>query len=134
MAVLAYVVGSLAEARTVLVTKPVRAGEKPYSSEKTRKRSGTASAKHKEAGLMGFVRTGLNQQAMDRVFHPVNDSPYYVQPNGAGITNTITRPEVAAMEAVFLHGNFHIATDSLPSLHPIQKKHCAQSFTVCTFL
>eukprot|EP00983_Pelagomonas_calceolata_P024155 759868-Pelagomonas_calceolata.AAC.1 len=47
--------------------------------------------------------------------------PNYVQPNGAGITNTIVRAELAAITAAILQGHSHIASASLFSLHQIRK-------------
>jgi len=45
-----------------------------------------------------------------------------VEPNGAGITNTIGRAELAAIAAAFTHDHTHITTDSLTSLHQIRKQ------------
>ena len=39
-----------------------------------------------------------------------------------GITNTISRAELAAKAAAVIHGYSHIATDSLTSLHQIKKQ------------
>ena len=39
-----------------------------------------------------------------------------------GITNTISRAELAAIAAAVIHGYSHIATDSLASLHQIKKQ------------
>jgi len=39
-----------------------------------------------------------------------------------GITNTISRAELAAIAAAVIHGYSHIATDSLTSLHQIRKQ------------
>jgi len=39
-----------------------------------------------------------------------------------GITNTISRAELAAIAAAVIHGYSHIATDSLTSLHQIRKE------------
>ena len=39
-----------------------------------------------------------------------------------GITNTISRAELAAIAAAVIHGYTHIATDSLTSLHQIKKQ------------
>ena len=39
-----------------------------------------------------------------------------------GIANTISRAELAAIAAAFIHGYSHIATDSLTSLHQIKKQ------------
>jgi len=39
-----------------------------------------------------------------------------------GITNTISRAELAAIVAAVIHGYSHIATDSLTSLHQIKKQ------------
>eukprot|EP00983_Pelagomonas_calceolata_P021127 662828-Pelagomonas_calceolata.AAC.1 len=56
------------------------------------------------------------------VYHPNSDSSKCVQPNGAGITNTILRAELAAVPAAILQGHSHIATGSLSSLHRIRKQ------------
>eukprot|EP00983_Pelagomonas_calceolata_P009871 319578-Pelagomonas_calceolata.AAC.1 len=56
------------------------------------------------------------------VYHPDNDSSNYVKPNGAGITRTSVRAEIAAIAAAILQGHSHIATDSLSSLHQIRKQ------------
>jgi hypothetical protein len=45
-----------------------------------------------------------------------------VEPNGAGLTNTIGRAELAAIAAALTHDHTHIATDSLTSLHRIRKQ------------
>jgi len=39
-----------------------------------------------------------------------------------GITNTISRAELAAIAAAVIHGYSHIATDSLTSLHQFEKE------------
>ena len=39
-----------------------------------------------------------------------------------GITNTISRADLAAIAAAVIHGYSHIATDSLTSLHQIKKE------------
>jgi ribonuclease HI len=39
-----------------------------------------------------------------------------------GITNTISRAELAAIAAAVIHGNTDIATDSLTSLHQVKKQ------------
>eukprot|EP00983_Pelagomonas_calceolata_P134489 1162065-Pelagomonas_calceolata.AAC.11 len=45
-----------------------------------------------------------------------------VEPNGAGITNTIGRAEPAAIAAALTHNYTHIVTDSLSSLHQLRKQ------------
>jgi hypothetical protein len=45
-----------------------------------------------------------------------------MNPKGMGITNTISRAELAAISAAVIHGYSHIATDSLESLHQIKKQ------------
>ncbi len=40
-----------------------------------------------------------------------------VEPNGAGVTNTIGRAELAVIAAAIAHDHIHIATDNLTSLH-----------------
>eukprot|EP00983_Pelagomonas_calceolata_P054447 1143692-Pelagomonas_calceolata.AAC.3 len=44
--------------------------------------------------------------------------------NGAGITNTICRAELAAIAAAIMHSYAHIASDNLTSLHQV----CTQLF------
>eukprot|EP00983_Pelagomonas_calceolata_P046376 1140131-Pelagomonas_calceolata.AAC.2 len=67
---------------------------------------------------------------------PVPDTPNYVQPNEAGITNAIARAESTAIAAAILQGHSHIATDSLSSLHQLiqickqECKHSTQSSTL----
>eukprot|EP00983_Pelagomonas_calceolata_P018568 582608-Pelagomonas_calceolata.AAC.1 len=54
----------------------------------------------------------------------------YVQINGAGITNTIVRAELAAIAATILQDHSHIASDSLLHSTKSESKHCIQSFTI----
>jgi hypothetical protein len=54
-------------------------------------------------------------------YHPHLNVSHYVNPKGMGITNTISRAELAAIAAAVIHGYSHIATDSLKSLHQIKK-------------
>jgi len=51
------------------------------------------------------------------VYHPSSGNSNFVEPNGAGITNTIGRAELAAIAAAITHDHTHNATDSLTSLH-----------------
>ena len=55
------------------------------------------------------------------IYHPHLNVSHYVNPKGMGITNTISRTELAAIAAAVIHGYSHIATDSLTSLHQIKK-------------
>ncbi len=54
-------------------------------------------------------------------YHPSSGNSNLVEPNSAGITNTIGRVELAAIAAAITHNHTHIATDSLTSLHQIRK-------------
>ncbi len=56
------------------------------------------------------------------VYHPSLGNSNLVELNGAGITNTIGRAELAAIVAAITHDHTHIATDSLTSLHHIRKQ------------
>eukprot|EP00983_Pelagomonas_calceolata_P017900 561619-Pelagomonas_calceolata.AAC.1 len=56
------------------------------------------------------------------VYRPASDCPNCVQPNGAGIANTIVRAELAAIAAASLKDYSHIANDSLSSLYQIRKQ------------
>eukprot|EP00983_Pelagomonas_calceolata_P013554 433879-Pelagomonas_calceolata.AAC.1 len=51
----------------------------------------------------------------------MSDSKNLVEPNGAGIINTIGRAELAAIAAALTHKYTHITTDSLSSLHELKK-------------
>jgi len=66
-----------------------------------------------------------NEEGQDTgsgVHHPHLNVSHYVNPKGMGITNTISRAELAAIAAAIIHGYSHIATDSLTSLHQIKKE------------
>jgi len=56
------------------------------------------------------------------VYHPSSGNTNLVEPNGAGITNTIGRAELPAIAAAITYNHTHIATDSLTSLHQIRKQ------------
>eukprot|EP00983_Pelagomonas_calceolata_P078176 1154183-Pelagomonas_calceolata.AAC.1 len=56
------------------------------------------------------------------VYHPMSDSKNLVEPNGAGITNTTGRAELAAIAATLTHKHTHVATGSLSSLHQLRKQ------------
>eukprot|EP00983_Pelagomonas_calceolata_P124688 1161133-Pelagomonas_calceolata.AAC.1 len=55
------------------------------------------------------------------VYCPLTDSTKFVEPNGAGITNTICRAELAAIAAAITHSYLHIASDILTSLYKIRE-------------
>jgi ribonuclease HI len=59
---------------------------------------------------------------LGQTYHPSTNRTHFVEPNGAGITNTICRAELAAIAAAITHNYMHIATDSLTSLHQIRKQ------------
>eukprot|EP00983_Pelagomonas_calceolata_P057405 1145049-Pelagomonas_calceolata.AAC.3 len=50
------------------------------------------------------------------------DSKNLVEPNGARITNTIGRAELAAIATALANGYTHIATDNLSSPHQLRKQ------------
>jgi len=56
------------------------------------------------------------------VYHPSSGNSNLDEPNGAAITNTIGRVELAAIAAAITHDHIYIATDSLTSLHEIWKQ------------
>ncbi len=56
------------------------------------------------------------------VYLPSLGNSNLVEPNGAGLTNTIGRAELAAIAAAITYDHTHIATDSLTSLHQIRKQ------------
>jgi ribonuclease HI len=56
------------------------------------------------------------------VYCPSTDSKIFVEPNGAGITKTITRAELAAIAAAIITKYADIASDSLTSLNQIRKQ------------
>jgi len=64
----------------------------------------------------------VGQDTGSGVYHPHLNASQYVNPKGMGITNTISRAELAAIAAAVIHGYSHIATDSLTSLHQIRKE------------
>ena len=65
----------------------------------------------------------VGQDTESVVYHPHLNVCHYVNPKGMGITNTISRAELAAKAAaVIIHGYSHVATDSLTSLHQIKKQ------------
>ena len=47
------------------------------------------------------------------VYHPHLNVSHYVNQKGMGMTNTISRADLAAIAAAVIHGYSHIATDSL---------------------
>ncbi len=55
-------------------------------------------------------------------YHPSSGNSNLVEPNGAGITNTIGREGLAALAAAITHNHTPIATDSLTSLHQIWRQ------------
>eukprot|EP00983_Pelagomonas_calceolata_P126098 1161269-Pelagomonas_calceolata.AAC.11 len=55
------------------------------------------------------------------MYHFTSDSKI-VEPNGAGITNTIGRAELAAVAAALTHRHTQVATDSLSSLHQLRQQ------------
>ncbi len=50
------------------------------------------------------------------VYHPSSGNFNLVEPNGAGITNTTGRAELAFIAAAITHDHIHIATASQPNL------------------
>ena len=56
------------------------------------------------------------------MYHPHLNVPHYVNPKGIGITNTISRAQLADIAAAVIHSYSHIATDNLTALHQIKKK------------
>jgi hypothetical protein len=67
-------------------------------------------------------KNGVGQDTGSGVYHPHLNVSHCVNPKGIGITNTISRAELAAIAAAVIHGYSHIATDSLTSLHQIKKQ------------
>jgi len=56
------------------------------------------------------------------VYHPSSGNSNLVKRNGAGVTNTIGRAELAAIAAAITHDHIHIATNNLTSLHQVSKQ------------
>eukprot|EP00983_Pelagomonas_calceolata_P015779 500576-Pelagomonas_calceolata.AAC.1 len=56
----------------------------------------------------------------------MSDSKNLVESNGAGITITIGRAELAAIAAALTHDNTHIATDSSSYFTNSENKSCTQ--------
>jgi hypothetical protein len=53
----------------------------------------------------------VGQDTGSGVYHPHLNVSHYVNTKGMGITNTISRAELAAIAAAFIHGYTHIATE-----------------------
>jgi hypothetical protein len=64
----------------------------------------------------------VGQDTDSGVYHPHLNVSHYVNPKGMGITNTISRAELAAIAAAVIHGYSHIATGNLTSLHQTKKE------------
>jgi len=64
----------------------------------------------------------VGQDTGSDVYHLHLNVSHYVNPKGMGITNTISRAELAAIAAAVIYGYSHIATDSLTSLHQVKKQ------------
>eukprot|EP00983_Pelagomonas_calceolata_P075217 1152901-Pelagomonas_calceolata.AAC.5 len=71
--------------------------------------------------ILGITKDGKTVLGAG-VYHPISDSRNLVEPNGAGITNTKGRAEVAAIAAALTNDYTHIAIDSLSSLHQLRKQ------------
>ncbi len=137
-------------AETALVLKKF---EKLYSDKMQTTRCSHRPALGEVASLSHHSKQGLTLKASDwrswtytdgschiqegktvigaGVYHPSSGNSNLVEPNGAGITNTIESAELAAIApAAITHDHIHIATYSLTSLHQIRKqllypeKHC----------
>ena len=71
----------------------------------------------------GSLQTNeVGQDTGSGVYHPHFNGSHYVNPKGMGITNTISRAELADIAAAVIHSYSHIATGSLTSLHQIKKQ------------
>jgi ribonuclease HI len=70
----------------------------------------------------GLKKHEEGQDIGSSVYHPCLNISHYVNPRGVGITNTISRAELAAIAATIIHGYSHIATDSLTSRQQIKKQ------------
>jgi len=68
------------------------------------------------------MKLGKTPDQVYNIYHPHLNVSHYVNPKGMGITNTISRADLAAIAAAVIHGYSHIATDSLTSLHQIKKQ------------
>eukprot|EP00983_Pelagomonas_calceolata_P052069 1142675-Pelagomonas_calceolata.AAC.2 len=62
------------------------------------------------------------QEIWAGVYCPLTNSIELVEPNGAGIANTICQAELAAIAAAITHSCSHTASGSLTSLHQIRKQ------------
>jgi len=56
------------------------------------------------------------------VYHPSSGISNLAEPDGAGMTNTIGRADLAAIAAAIIHNQICIATGSLTSLYQIRKQ------------
>jgi len=98
---------------TVILTKHLRT-----ASAKTRKVKDWRDWTYTDGSLQ---KNEVGQDTGSGVYHPHLNVSHYENPKGMGITNTISRAELAAIAAAVIHGYSHIATDSLISLHQIKK-------------
>jgi hypothetical protein len=62
----------------------------------------------------------VGQDTGSCVYHPHLNVSHYVNPKGMGITNTISRADLAAIAAAVIHGYSHIATE--PNITAPNKK------------
>jgi len=62
----------------------------------------------------------VGQDTVSGVYHPHLNVSHYVNPKGMGITNTISRADLAAIAAAVIHGYSHIATE--PNITAPNKK------------
>jgi hypothetical protein len=116
-----------------MATAPI-CTDHPPTSDKTTQQSASLSLIRKLKDWRYWTYTDGSLQKYKEgqdigsgVYHPHLNISHYVNPRGAGITNTISRAELAAIAAAIIHGYSHIATDSLTSIHQIKTQLTSKS-------
>jgi len=98
----------------------------PQSSDKATQHRSSQNLTRKVQGWRKcdgtLIKHEEGQDTGSSVYHPCLNVSHSVNPRGVGITNTISRAELAAVAAATIQGYSHIATDSLTSMYQIKKQ------------
>jgi len=79
-------------------------------------------AKHRALPSCGRILPSCKCLIKAGVYQPSLGSYNLLEPNCAGMNNTIGRAETADITAAVTHNHIYIATDSLISLHKVGKQ------------
>ena len=74
----------------------------------------------------------VGQDTGSGVYHPHLNVSHYVNTKGMGITNTISRAELAAIAAAVIHGYSHIATTALHHCTKLKRSSHTRIFIATT--